>query len=424
MGKRIRTKKSKQYTYLALFFLILFLILPIYLFYNIFNFYPLGRDSYIGYFLSLRLPDFLTQLILISLSIIFFANYLNSVDKLRVTIITSVWCFVGACASLTWSFIAYMQYPIPNLHHNVYFHRYILPGLLSSLVLFGTSILFFISRNYTEKKILRINYVKKKMKIDSNTQINTMEKIYPSDLKDLIKSLSCVKCGSITKLSFYHITKKLKSRSRKRENLYTSAGFDAPVCDTCSGLYDSWYAIYRKTGSSPVRKIGIFIYFVGFGPLIIVIYIFIFISLFLLFIPIVALIVLIVVIVRRKQSFSDLNSPYNNVKIYSENWVKIRPDNFKKWASLQNWVLYNLNSNINLKLGEPQLTEIEIILLSHLNEHKGSAFSPSALIKRTLGENFTEEYVKEIHNILRKMDEKGLIHSDYHNGKIHYFSLE
>ena len=97
----------------------------------------------------------------------------------------------------------------------------------------------------------------------------------------------------------------------------------------------------------------------------------------------------------------------------------VRPDNFKKWASLQDWVLYSLKTH---ESGKIQLTEIESILLNYLNEYKGSAFSPRALVKRAIGEKFTEEYVEIISKLLKKMTEKGIINYNYHDGKPHYVS--
>ena len=62
-----------------------------------------------------------------------------------------------------------------------------------------------------------------------------------------------------------------------------------------------------------------------------------------------------------------------------------------------------------------------MILLNYLNDYKGSAFSPRALVKRAIGENFTEEYVEVINKLLKKMTEKEIINSNYHDGKYHYF---
>ena len=144
-----------------------------------------------------------------------------------------------------------------------------------------------------------------------------------------------------------------------------------------------------------------------------------FLGIFFLFLPLVGVIYFIVSIVKKRLAFSDQNSPYNNVKFKWGNRVSVRPDNFKKWTSYYNWVLYSLKVK---ESGKPQLTEIEMILLNYINENKGSAFSPRALVKRAIGENFTEEYVDVINKLLKKMAEKGIINLNFHDGKPHYFS--
>ena len=87
--------------------------------------------------------------------------------------------------------------------------------------------------------------------------------------------------------------------------------------------------------------------------------------------------------------------------------------------SLQDWVSCTLKSK---ESGEAQLTEIEETFLNYLNENKGSAFSPRALIKRAIGENYTEEYAEKISNLLGLMTQKGIINSKFYDGKFHYFS--
>ena len=438
MDNKVRTKGSKQLNYVALICLVLFIFL---LYKHSFFIFPWNQGqyrSYFEYFLNYRLPDFTTQMTLIILSITFFVKSLKRTDRARITIIASVWCFVGAFVSLAWSFGAYFQYPIPHpIGINVFYVRYILPGLLSLLVLLGTSIFFIVTRNYTEKKILRPKFVKKASlvdsKIDSDTRKNILEKISTSNLKDLINSLTCVKCSSIAKLSFYTIIEKSSSRDAKRDTSYKPNSFEIPVCDSCRGFYDSWYSIHRKINNHFLRTIFKFIFILFFFPTIflfifllflpsirVIYYIFgIFLYLFFLLLPLVGVIILIVSIVKRTLSFSNQNSPYKNVKLKWGNKVLVRPDNFKKWASLQDWVLYSLKTH---ESGKIQLSEIESILLNYLNEHKGSAFSPRALVKRAIGENFTEEYVEIISKLLKKMTEKEIINYNYHDGKPHYVS--
>ena len=87
--------------------------------------------------------------------------------------------------------------------------------------------------------------------------------------------------------------------------------------------------------------------------------------------------------------------------------------------SRYNWVSCTLKSK---ESGEAQLTEIEETFLNYLNENKGSAFSPRALIKRAIGENYTEEYAEKISNLLGLMTQKGIINSKFYDGKFHYFS--
>ena len=412
MDNKVRTKSSKQHIYISLICLALFLIL---LFgYSFFiDSYPEPSNTYFEYFLNYRLPDFITQLTLMILSVIYFIKSRNLAGRARIIITTSVWCFVWALASLAWSFLAYIQYPFNN---EIFWIRYVLPGLLSSLVLFGTSIFFFITRNYPEEKLLRPKFVKKASlinpKIDSETRKNMLENVSTSNLKDLIHSLTCVKCGSTAKLSFYPVINKSSSRKAERDPNYTFNIFDAPVCDPCRGLYDSWYFIQRKSNRHTLRTIFNIIFILLFLPMI-------YFTIFFLFLPLVGVIILIVSIVKRTQSFSNQNSPYKNVKLKWGNIVRVRPDNFKKWTSLQDWVLYNLKAK---ESGELNLTEIEVTLLNYLNENKGSAFSPRALVKRAIGENFTEEYVEVINKLLKKMAQKGIIDTNYHDEKPHYFS--
>ena len=142
-------------------------------------------------------------------------------------------------------------------------------------------------------------------------------------------------------------------------------------------------------------------------------------NIFFLLLPLVGVIYFIISVRRRKRAFSDQNSPYNNFKFAMGNRVRVKPDNFKKWTSLQDWVSYSLKTR---ESGKPQLTEIETILLNYIKENKDSAFSPRALIKRAIGEDFTEEYVDVISKLLKKMTEKGIINSNYRDGKHHYFS--
>jgi len=72
--------------------------------------------------------------------------------------------------------------------------------------------------------------------------------------------------------------------------------------------------------------------------------------------------------------------------------------------------------------GKQPLSEIEALLLNYLNENIGSAFSPTALIKRAIGENFTEEYAEMISNLLKNMTQKGIISSNYKDGQPYYLS--
>jgi len=442
---RERTKMSKQYIYLALICFILFVVLLyMYTFYPMLNYLP--SRSYFEYFLNYRLPDFTNQLTLIIMSITFFVKSRNLADRARITIVTSVWCFIGAFASLAWSFEVYFRYPIPSSMTPLdRWNMYRIPGVLSSLILFGTSIFLFIARNYTEKKTLRPKFVKKvrlvDLKIDSDTRKNIMEKVSTSNLKDLINSLTCLKCGSIAILSFYTVREKTSSRDTnynfnsfdilvfdssrrvhddwyfinkkpKRDTNYNFNSFDIPVCDSCRRLYDDWYSIYKKPNSHVLRTIFNIFFVLLFLPMI-------FFNIFFMLLPLVGVIYFIVSIGRRRLAFSAQNSPYNNVKFTMGYKVRVRPDNFKKWTSLQDWVLYNLMTEESRK---PQLSETEITLLNYLNEYKGSAFSPRALVKRAIGENFTEEYVDVINKLLKKMDEKGIINSNYNDGKPYYFS--
>ena len=356
------------------------------------------------------------------LAVIYFIKSLNLADSVRTNLTTSVWCFVWALASLAWSFLAYIQYPFDyGVHH--YWVRHILPGLLSTLALFGTSIFFFITRNYPKEKMLSTKSVKKAKlidpKISSDTRKDFLGEISAANLKDNINSLTCVKCGSIAKLSFYTVIEKSGSRDENRESYTKLKSFDAPVCDSCSGLYDSWYFIHRKTKSHAPRAIGCCCFFLLFVPLIIVAIFFFIIIVILPFLLLAGVIILIVSIVKRKKSPRYQNSPYRNIQIGIANKVRVRPDNFKKWTSIQDWALYSLKIR---ELGKPQMSEIESILLNFLNENKGVAFSPNAIIKRAVGENFTEKYAKEINNLLEKMTRKGLIDSNLHDGKTHYFS--
>jgi hypothetical protein len=268
--------------------------------------------------------------------------------------------------------------------------------------------------NYTEKKTLRPKFIKKvriiDLKIDSDTRKNMLEKISTDNLKDLINSLTCLKCGSIAKLSFYTVIEKESSRDTKRDTNYKFNSFDIPVCDSCRTLYDDWYSIYKKPNSHVLRTLFNIMFILLFLPMM-------FLNIFFLLLPLVGVIYFIVSIGRKKRAFSAQNSPYNNVKFTYG--VRVKPDNFKKWTSLQDWVLYNLMTE---ESGKPQLTETETTLLNYLNEYKVSAFSPRALAKRAIGENFTEEYVEVINNLLKKMAEKGIINLNFHDGKPHYFS--
>jgi len=356
------------------------------------------------------------------LAVIYFIKALNLTGRARIIITTSVWCFVWASASYAWSFLAYTQYPFDYISH-YYWRRHILPGLLSTLVLFGTSIFFFITRNYPEEKILSTKSVKKAMLVDprisSDTQKDFLGEIFTANLKDNINSLTCVKCGSIAKLSFYTVIGKSGSRDEERESYTKLKSLDAPVCASCSALYDSWHFNRRKTDRHSLRTIGIIISFLLFAPLMIVA-IFLFIIIVILpFLLLAGVIILIVSIVKRKKSSKYQNSPYRNIRFGIGNKVLVKPDNFKKWTSLQDWALYSLKIK---ELGQPQISEIETILLNFLDENKGVAFSPNAIIKRAIGENFTEKYAKEINNLLEKMTRKGLIDSNLHDGKTHYFS--
>ena len=42
-------------------------------------------------------------------------------------------------------------------------------------------------------------------------------------------------------------------------------------------------------------------------------------------------------------------------------------------------------------------------------------------LKKILDENFNEEYVEVINNLLKKLTKDGLINSDFQNGEFHYF---
>ena len=385
------------------------------------NYIEMG--NYSEYFFNYRLPDFITQLSLIILSIIYFVKYLRGTNRESIVIYAFVWCIMGALASFFWSFTGYFQYPVPPLFTN-FFVIYKLTSLLSTMVLFGTSIFFLLASSYTEGKKLSLKFVKKitlvDPKIDSDARKDLLGEISTANLKDNINSLTCVKCGSSAYLSFYTVIEKSHSRDKKRDTNYAGNSFDAPVCDPCSSLYDSWYSLHRKTKRHGLRAIGIiisiFVSFFGIVAVYILIYIIIAILPLLL---LAGVIILIVLIIRRKKSFRAQNSPYKNIKIYYGNKVRVRPDNFKKWTSLQDWVLYSIKSK---ESGGRQLSEIETILLNYINENKGSAFSPKAVIKRALGENFNEEYVKEINSLLKKLNQEGLIDSNIHDGKTHYFS--
>jgi hypothetical protein len=185
-----------------------------------------------------------------------------------------------------------------------------------------------------------------------------------------------------------------------------------PVCDPCRALYEQWYSKHKKTARFTLRalwgyfSIAIFLTIL-FSPTPLV------------FLFLLCDIIIIGDVVKSKLDYNEYGSPFRNIKFRWRDKVLVRPDNVKRWISLQDWVSYTLKTK---ESGKACLTEIEETFLNYLNENKGSAFSPRALIKRVIGENYTEEYAEKISNLLGLMTQKGIINSHFYDGKFHYFS--
>ena len=211
-------------------------------------------------------------------------------------------------------------------------------------------------------------------------------------------------------MTFYTISEKLLIKNKKYSDKFRTRQCTVPVCDPCKGLYELWYSIHKKTARFTLRALwGLFwvvtisTFLTFFTPLV---------FLFLLFD-----IILIGGVVKSKLDYNEHGSPFRNIKFRWRDKVLVRPDNFKRWVSLQDWVSCTLKSKESEE-------EIEETFLNYLNENKGSAFSPHALIKRAIGENYTEEYAEKISNLLGLMTQKGIINSKFYDGKFHYFSKE
>lgn len=383
--------------------------------------YPAG--SYFQYFLFYRLHDFITQLILMILSIIFFIKSLKLEGRDGpVAIAAAIWCLVGAFASLAWSFDAYFRYPISP--SDVWASEWTLgwmpvwlPGLLSALVLLGTSIFFFVIRNYPKNKLLSVKSLKKELlidpKIDSATRQSFLAKSL--DMTSLIHSLNCIKCGSNDNLTAYKVIEikatRFYGKRRMFRTKYKLRSCILPVCESCSALYNIWYSMHKKP--SRVSFLGL----LSFCWVWILFFIIFWFSVSWEF-WFAIVIFFSVMLLKYKIPYKQKYSPFRNVKFRWRYRLFVKPDNFKKWISHEKWVLYNSKTK---ESGDIQLSEIEKNFLNYLFENKGSAFSPRALLKRTIGENFTEEYLRVINDLLKKLEKNGMINSDFQNGEFHYF---
>ena len=383
----------------------------IFLFYVFRNFYDFVVNSYLEYFLYWLLPDFITQLMVIILSITFFIKSMKLKGRERmISIIVTLWCLVGLFVSLAWSFNAYFSYPISPM--DLYYYRR-LPGFLSTLLLLGTSIfLFVISFSMDNVKVL-----KKDLLIDTKIGSNTRKSILGESLtvNSLINSLNCIKCGSNVDLTSYKVTEKKITRFYGKYRLYATKykvkSFEVPVCETCGALYNLWYSMHEK--SSRVTFIGL----LSISPCG-VIFVIIFWSLLPWYINFTIVISFVLLLLKYRIYYTEKDSPFRNFKFKRRNRVFVRPDNFKKWISLQDWNLYNIKTK---ETGELHFSKIEKKFFNYLFENKGSAFSTSALIKRVIGGNFTKEYMNVISDLLKKMVKDEKINSDFQNGEYHYF---
>ena len=383
--------------------------------------YPV--DSYFQYFLFYRSHDFITQLILLILSITFFIKSLNLAGRDGIiAVVVAIWCFVGAFASLALSFEYYFRYPIPPtlVWESELPPGWIpiwLPSLSSVLILLGTSIFLFLIRNYSKNKLLSAKSIKKELiinpKIDSDTRKNILTKSL--DMTSFITSLNCIKCGSKENLTAYEVIEiraiRFYGRHRSFRTKYKLRSKILPVCESCSALYNLWYSMHKKP--SRVSFLGL----LSFCWVWILFFIIFWFSVSWEFWVAIA-IFFSVVLLKYKIPYLQKDCPFRNVKFKWPKKVFVKPDNFKKWISHEDWVIYYYKTE---ESGDIQLTKIEKKFLDYLVENIGSAFSPRALIKRVIGENFNEEYVEVINNLLKKLTKDGLINSDFQNGEFHYF---
>jgi len=370
------------------------------------------NETYLEYFFNWRLPDFLTQLYFVIFFITFFIKSIKLVNiKRRICISIVIWSAVGLFASLSWSFKTYFSFPVSPTELFLYS---LTPGLLSTLLLLGTSIFLFVISYFAKDKLLDVKSLKKELLIDSKIDSKTRKTILsePLDLSSVMNSLNCIKCGSNVDLIVYKVMEKKITLYSKSSTKYKIMSCNVPVCQSCGALYNLWYSIHNKKNRITLGAI------LSFSPCCLTLYLIFMWQLIAWYISLLGGIVISLIILKYKIYYNEKDSPFRNIKFKWGKKVYVKPDNFKKWTSFQDWELFNIQKN---KTGDIPLSETEEKILNHLIEYQGCAFSPSALIKRVLGEKFTDKYLNAVRDLLKKMEKEEMIESDLHDGEFHYF---